>query len=100
MKTINYEHILIKLLMSSLLTAAVGICIIGILRFRRGCDYVSFNCTDTGDLLVGIFNGRPSQPETSEAHSGFQGRLFWVTSNDGQEPLKDHVERMAELLGI
>jgi len=33
-------------------------------------------------------------------NSFLQGSLFWVTSNDGQEPLRDHVGRMAELLGI
>ena len=32
--------------------------------------------------------------------SFLQGRLFWITSNDGQQPLKDHAERMAQLLGI
>lgn len=32
--------------------------------------------------------------------SFLRGSLFWVTSNDGQAPLRGHSERMAELLGI
>lgn len=32
--------------------------------------------------------------------SFLQGRLFYMTSNDGQEPLRDHSDRIRQLLGI
>ncbi len=32
--------------------------------------------------------------------SFLRGRLFWVTSNEGHAPLRNHSERVAELLGI
>ncbi|MCK5115600.1 MAG: hypothetical protein KAR44_03310 [Candidatus Aegiribacteria sp.] len=71
------------------------------------CDYCSSGEEETPSLIlrVCIESGTENTSSVSITDlrmldSFLQGRLFWVTSNDGQEPLKDHVERMAELLGI
>ncbi|MCK5115599.1 MAG: hypothetical protein KAR44_03305 [Candidatus Aegiribacteria sp.] len=71
------------------------------------CDYCSAEEEESPSLIlrVCIESGTESTSSVSITDlrmldSFLQGRLFWVTSNDGQEPLKDHVERMAELLGI
>jgi len=43
---------------------------------------------------------RVSISDLRKLDSFLQGRLYWVTDNDGQEPLKEDAELIRELLGL
>jgi hypothetical protein len=71
------------------------------------CDFCSSEEEESPSMILRVTSesgtettSRVSITDLRMLDSFLQGRLFWVTSNDGQEPLKDHIDRMAELLGI
>lgn len=71
------------------------------------CDYCSEEDGTDPSLVLRVTNddgletaNRVTLTDLRMLDSFLQGRLYWVTSNDGQQPLREHGERMAELLGI
>ena len=71
------------------------------------CDFCSEYGVGSAVLVLRVTNENGEETENSVSvddlrmlDSFLRGNLFWVTSNDGHEPLRDHAERMAELLGI
>lgn len=46
------------------------------------------------------FENRVSLTDLRKLDSFLRGRLYWLTDNDSQEPLKDDADRIRELLGF
>lgn len=71
------------------------------------CDYCSPEQGEDPSMLLRVMDesgvetvNRVTVTDLRMLDSFLQGRLYWVTDNDGQQPLKDHAERMALLLGM
>ena len=71
------------------------------------CEFCSEYGVGSAVLVLRVTNENGEETENSvsvddlrKLDSFLRGNLFWVTSNDGQEPLRDHLDRMTELLGI
>lgn len=71
------------------------------------CSFCSVHGVGSAVLVLRVSgeNGEETANSVSvddlrKLDSFLKGSLYWVTSNDGQEPLQGHAERMRELLGI
>lgn len=71
------------------------------------CDYCSSGEEESPSLILRVFIESGTETTSSVSitdlrmlDSFLQGRLYWVTSNDSQEPLQDYVDRLRHLLGL
>jgi len=78
-----------------------------ILDESQFCDFCSGGNTQSPEILLRVIRDDGSETVNSVSISDLrmldsflQGRLYWVTENDGQEPLKNNADRMRELLGL
>jgi len=71
------------------------------------CDFCSGGGIDSPAMLLRVTDGpgtgtenRVTVDDLRKLNSFLQGNLYWVTSNDSQQPLRAHGARIAQLLGI
>ena len=71
------------------------------------CDYCSEDSEEETSLILRVLPeqgeevvNRVSLTDLRKLDSFLQGRLYWLTDNDSQEPLQDYVERLRHLLGL
>ncbi|MFA6619449.1 MAG: hypothetical protein WCT23_10335 [Candidatus Neomarinimicrobiota bacterium] len=71
------------------------------------CDYCSEDSQDEPSLLLRVtsedgteISSRVSLTDLRKLDSFLQGRLYWLTDNDSQEPLQDDGDRIREILGL
>jgi hypothetical protein len=64
-------------------------------EFADPCVLLRVSTSDSSEVVNSV-----SSMDLRMLESFLQGNLYYLTSNDGQEPLQDHAERIRQLLGI
>jgi len=78
-----------------------------ILDESQFCDFCTRDDQASPSLLLRIMSDQGTEVvnpvilnDLRMLDSFLKGNLYWITLNDGQEPLREHAERIAELLGV